>query len=128
MRVSAGWEDLVELNRAGGCGVEPIVVAVIGAIGGLASGVAVSLLKPFGEDWQARQRETRARRREDLDRMADAVRGRMDPNFLRIGAASIADDRLIEYVGRYITADSTERRSDAQGGASNRIGELRAKL
>lgn len=109
--------------------MEPIVVAVIGAIGGLAAGVAVSLLKPFGDDWQAKQRERREQRRSDLDRMADMIRVRgVDGHLLRMVAASIADEQLVAYVGRYITGDTAEKRSDAQGDASNRIGELRARL
>jgi hypothetical protein len=109
--------------------VEPIVVAIISVVGGLASGLLVALGKPLAEDWQARQRERRARRLEDLDRMADGIRRPgTDGHFLSIGAASIGDHDLTEYVGRLIVAASPEARSDAQGDAATRIGQLRNKL
>ena len=109
--------------------MEPIVVAAIGAIGGLASGLVVALVKPVGEDWQERRRETRKRKRDDLDRMADLVRmSGVDAHLLRLGAASIADDQLIAFVARIIAATDTDARTEARGDASNRVGELRAKL
>ena len=82
--------------------MEPIMVAVISAISGIASGLVVALVKPLSEDWRERRREVRKRRLEDLDRLADAIRkSAWDPNYLRIAAASLADSRLIECVGRY---------------------------
>lgn len=109
--------------------MEPLIVAAIGAIGGLTSGIVVALVKPVGEDWQERRRETRKRKQEDLDRMADLVRMRgVDGYLLRMGAASIGDEELIAYVGRLIVAPTDSERSDAKGDASNRVGELRAKL
>lgn len=109
--------------------MEPIVVAAIGAVGGLASGLVVALAKPLGEDWQERRRERRKRRLEDLDRLADAVRRQgIDGHFLRIAAASTADSQLVAHVGRLIVAATPEQAEDARGDASHRIGQLRSEL
>lgn len=109
--------------------MEPIVVAIISVVGGLASGLLVALGKPLAEDWQVKQRERRARRLEDLDRMADGIRrSGIDGHYLSIGAASIGDHDLTEYVGRIIAADEPEERSNARGDAATRIGQLGNKL
>jgi hypothetical protein len=87
------------------------------------------LLRSVLEDWQSRQRETRERKREDLDKLADLFRRQpMDPMLLRMAAASTADPDLVAHVGRLITADTPEKRSDAQGDVANQIGVLRSKL
>jgi hypothetical protein len=45
------------------------------------------LLRSVLEDWQSRQRETRERKREDLDKLADLFRRQpMDPMLLRMAA------------------------------------------
>src|SRR5215208_5448908 len=93
--------------RAGGSvGVaDGLAAAVLGAIGGFASGAATWLLRSVLEDWQSRQRETRERKREDLDKLADLFRRQpMDPMLLRMAAASTADPDLVAQVGRLITA------------------------
>jgi hypothetical protein len=108
--------------------VEPIIVAAIAALGGLVSGLVVSLTKPWGENWLETQRARRTRRHADLDRLADGlVAHNYNPEGMRMTAASIGDPDLIGYVGRIIVASTDEEQSNARGDAIHRVGELRSK-
>jgi hypothetical protein len=107
-----------------------VVSYVLSFVGGVIATLAVTFGKPWAADWQAKQRERRARRLNALDMVSDGVRGRMGfDNALISEQAALIDDReLSAYVGRYTTADTPEKKSDAQGDAMNRIGHLRRAI
>lgn len=109
--------------------MEPIYIALIGAIGGLFAGAAQAFVGPLATGRLEQQRERRARALDDLNRMADAIRQPTDHLYLRTGAASIGDSDLVAYVGRIVTAPGgSQEQQDAQGDAAHRVGELRRRL
>ena len=75
--------------------MEPIVVAVIAAIGGAVSGLVVSVVKPVSENWLDKQQQRRSLRRDSLDRLSDAMISRGAPaGAIWVDAATVDDPAL----------------------------------
>jgi hypothetical protein len=110
--------------------VDLILVAIIGALGGLASGLVVAIVRPWGDNWLEVQRERRARRRSDLDRLAAVLEGSAEPNLdtARIITASIDDQRLTDAIAKVMYGPHKNSVDEGKREAADRVGELRRRL
>jgi hypothetical protein len=133
---------------------DPIVIALIAAVGGIAGGIITAIVQPFGQDYVASRAEQRAETRakeqrerdaqaraaqdrlESLRRVSDALSGMSEGGLvsdqtvtrwraLPTEVAAIGDERLNTAIGALL---SEPRGSTgwraAHGEASRRVGEL----
>jgi hypothetical protein len=126
---------------------EPLVVALIAAIGGIAGGLISAIARPVGQDWLARRAESRegsrafaTERKARVERVAHILAG-ADENGsftataerewreLAIATAAVDDEALSAAVGRLHSSPRPSYAwSDAHRDPSQPDGELLSQL
>jgi hypothetical protein len=102
--------------------------ALIGAIGGLVSGILLSVVRPLLDNWIEDQKERRAARRENLEKIAKLLGSPQDERIgLTICAAATNDPEMIAFIEGYLTGPTHEEGVEAFAAAMHRVGQLMQK-
>jgi hypothetical protein len=124
---------------------EPIIVAIIAAVGGILGGLAVAVTRPWIEDIYKRRAETRmagreakAQREARIEHVIEllSLSGREGPSTysaergmreLPAAAAAVDDAELSEAIGRLLSAPHGTARETERTNALHRAGTLLAQ-